>query len=150
MVRSITSQPISFSRLRACDGEISWSTSTNAAWRVSVRAVAFAASRAATAPWRAMRRWGSLLSASPCTKRRTSSRLPAPRYAVESNLARFCVNVATTSKPRVLASSRSSSRDACSSASLTDGRCTAAMTARCGRTLASLVIRGRLCRLEPK
>ena len=26
MVRSITSQPISFSRLRACDGEISWST----------------------------------------------------------------------------------------------------------------------------
>ncbi len=27
MVRSITSQPASFSRLRACDGEISWSTS---------------------------------------------------------------------------------------------------------------------------
>ena len=26
MVRSITSQPTSISRLRACDGEISWST----------------------------------------------------------------------------------------------------------------------------
>ena len=35
MVRSITSQPISFSRLRACDGEISWSTSTMSARRVS-------------------------------------------------------------------------------------------------------------------
>lgn len=27
MVRSITSQPVSSSRLRACEGEISWSTS---------------------------------------------------------------------------------------------------------------------------
>ncbi len=56
MVRSITSQPISFSRLRACEGEMSWSIRTKSARPVLVPARALAASRAATAPWRAMRR----------------------------------------------------------------------------------------------
>jgi len=34
--------------------------------------------------------------------------LPVPKYAAESNLARFCVNLPTTSNPSVLASWRSS------------------------------------------
>jgi hypothetical protein len=61
MVRSITSQPASFARLNACEGEISWS----------------------------MR-----ITLTPCCSRmaRSSSRLPVPKYAAESNPARFCVN----------------------------------------------------------
>ena len=101
MVRSITSQPTSFSRLRACEGEISWST------RIDVG--------------------GARLS---CTSARSSSRLPAPRYAAESKLARFCVNLPTTSNPSVFASWRSSPSEASNSTSLTLGNCTAATMAR--------------------
>src|SRR5512135_847876 len=99
MVRSITSQPTSFSRLCACEGEISWSMRITSADRSS-------------------------------RSRRSSSRLPSPKYAVLSNPARFCVNVATTSKPSVFASWRSSASEASNSRSLTLDNCTAATMAR--------------------
>jgi hypothetical protein len=41
MVRSITSQPTSFSRLRACEGEISWSTRMTSMSRKPALSVAF-------------------------------------------------------------------------------------------------------------
>src|SRR5438874_7549426 len=65
-------------------------------------------------------------------RRRSSSRLPVPKYAPASNPARFCVNLPTTSNPSVFASWRSSVSDASNSTSLTPGRCTAATMARFG------------------
>src|SRR6266545_8244168 len=101
MLRSITSQPTSFSRLCACEGEISWST--------------------------------RMTSTASCSRmRRSSSRLPVPKYAPDSNPARFCVNLPTTSNPSVFASWRNSVSDASNSRSLTLGRCTAATMARFG------------------
>ena len=99
MVRSITSQPTSFSRLNACEGEISWSMRTTSADCSS-------------------------------RSRRSSSRLPSPKYAALSNPARFCVKVAATSNPSVFASWRSSASEASNSRSLTRGNCTAATMAR--------------------
>src|SRR5687767_11979833 len=63
---------------------------------------------------------------------RSSSRLPGPKYAAESNLARFCVNLPTTSNPSVFASWRSSISEASNSGSLTPDSCTAATMARFG------------------
>src|SRR6266487_4726147 len=101
MLRSITSQATSISRVCACEGEISWST--------------------------------RMTSAASCSRsRRSSSRLPFPKYAAASNPARFCVNLPTTSNPSVFASWRNSVSDASNSASLTLGRCTAATMARFG------------------
>src|SRR5436309_8844327 len=99
MVRSITAQPTSFSRLNAWEGEISWS----------------------------MR-----LASAACSSRsrRSSSRLPVPKYAALSNPARFWVNLPTTSTPSVFASWRSSASEASNSRSLTLDNCTAATMAR--------------------
>src|SRR2546425_7420296 len=71
-------------------------------------------------------------TASCSRKKRSSSRFPVPKYAPDSNRARFCVNLPTTSNPSVFASWRSSVSDASNSASLTLGRCTAATMARFG------------------
>ena len=58
MVRSMTSQPTSISRLRACEGEIAWSTRTTSARRVSGSAADCIASFARAAPlFAARRRW---------------------------------------------------------------------------------------------
>src|SRR5258706_3261548 len=74
-----------------------------------------------------------ITSTTSCSRiRRSSSRLPFPKYAAASNPARFCVNVPTTSNPSVFASWRNSVSDASNSASLTPGRCTAATMARFG------------------
>src|SRR2546423_4808815 len=99
MVRSITAQPTSFSRLNACEGEISW----------SIRIASAACSS---------------------RSRRSSSRLPVPKYAALSNPARFCVNMPTTANPSVFASWRSSASEASNSRSLTLDNCTAATMAR--------------------
>jgi len=58
--------------VEVCEGEISW----------SMRTMSTGSS------------WFS-------TSSRSSSRLPVPKYAAESNLARFCVNLPTTSNPSV-------------------------------------------------
>src|SRR6195256_4866231 len=101
MLRSITSQPTSISRVCACEGEISWSTRTT--------------------------------STTSCSRmRRSSSRLPFPKYAAASNPARFCVNLPATSNPSVFASWRNSVSDASNSMSPTLGRCPAATMARFG------------------
>src|SRR5882672_4350074 len=71
-------------------------------------------------------------TASCSRKRRSSSRFPVPKYAPDSNAARFCVNLPATSNPSVFASWRSSVSDASNSTSLTLGRCTAATMARFG------------------
>src|SRR3979490_833870 len=72
-------------------------------------------------------------STASCSRmRRSSSRLPVPKYAPDSNAARFCVNLPTTSTPSVFASWRNSVSDASNSTSLTLGRCTAATMARFG------------------
>jgi hypothetical protein len=81
MVRSITGQPTSFSRWRACEGEISWSTNTASTGSGVLAAGMYSAA----------------LSDSPLTKRRISSRLPTPRYAVVSKPGRlfgFCLHAA--------------------------------------------------------
>src|SRR6266516_1446732 len=64
--------------------------------------------------------------------RRSSSRFPVPKYAPDSNPARFCVNLPMTSNPSVFPSWRNSVSDASNSTSLTLGRCTAATMARFG------------------
>src|SRR4051812_47759040 len=79
-------------------------------------------------------------AASFSTSRRSSSRLPSPKYAAESNLARFCVKVAITSMPRVFASWRSSVSDASNSVSVTLDSCTAATMARAGFSWVSCII----------
>src|SRR6267154_3390684 len=74
-----------------------------------------------------------MTSAASCSRmRRSSSRLPFPKYAAASNPARFCVNLPTTPNPSVFASWRSSVSDASNSTSPTPGRCTAATMARFG------------------
>ena len=64
------------------------------------------------------------------TSSRSSSRLPDPKYAAEWKLARFCVNLPTTSYPSVFASRRSSASEASNSTSLTLGNWTATTMAR--------------------
>src|SRR6266513_140295 len=71
-------------------------------------------------------------TASCSRKRRNSSRFPVPKYAPDSNPARFCVNLPTTSNPSVFPSWRNSVSEASNSTSLTPGRCTAATMARFG------------------
>src|SRR5438445_4451699 len=72
-------------------------------------------------------------STASCSRiRRNSSRFPVPKYAPDSNPARFCVNLPTTWNPGVFASWRNSVSDASNSTSLTLGRCTAATMARFG------------------
>src|SRR5438445_12357063 len=72
-------------------------------------------------------------STASCSRiRRNSSRFPVPKYAPDSNPARFCVNLPTTSNPSVFASWRNSASDASNSTSFTLGRCTAATMARFG------------------
>src|SRR5882672_7680695 len=74
-----------------------------------------------------------ITSTASCSRiRRSSSRLPVPKYAPDSNPARFCVNLPTTSNPSVFASWRNSVSDASNSTSLTLGNCTAATMARFG------------------
>src|SRR3954449_7072410 len=76
--------------------------------------------------------WSMRISSADVSSRssRSSSRLPVPKYAVLSKPARFCVNVATASKPSVLASWRSSASEASNSRSFTLESCTAATMAR--------------------
>src|SRR2546422_2914483 len=78
--------------------------------------------------------WSMRITSAECSSRmrRSSSRLPVPKYAPDSNPARFCVNLPTTSNPSVFPSWRNSVSDASNSTSLTLGRCTAATTARFG------------------
>src|SRR5438477_4100996 len=72
-----------------------------------------------------------MTSTASCSRmRRSSSRLPVPKYAPDSNPARFCVNLPTTSNPSVFASWRSSVSEASNSTSLTLDNCTAATMAR--------------------
>src|SRR6266516_3615171 len=74
-----------------------------------------------------------ITSTASCSRiRRSSSRLPVPKYTPDSNPARFCVNLPMTPKPSVFASWRNSVSDASNSRSLTLGRCTAATMARFG------------------
>src|SRR6266853_1980202 len=74
-----------------------------------------------------------ITSTASCSRiRRNSSRFPVPKYAPDSNPARFCVNLPMTSNPRVFPSWRNSVSDASNSTSLTLGRCTAATMARFG------------------
>jgi hypothetical protein len=81
---------------------------------------------------------------------RNSSRFPSPKYAAVSNLARFCVNVPTTSNPSVFASWRNSVSDASNSASLTLDNCTAATMARAGFWSASCIMDGAYQAARPK
>src|SRR5437773_2935276 len=83
-----------------------------------------------------------MTSTASCSRmRRNSSRLPVPTYAPDSNPARFCVNLPTTSNPSVFASWRNSVSDASNSTSLTLGRCTAATMARFGfRSISCIMV----------
>src|SRR5882672_3829542 len=76
--------------------------------------------------------WSMRITSAACSSRsrRSSSRLPVPKYAALSNPARFCVNVPTTSNPSVFPSRRSSASEASNSRSLTLDNCTAATMAR--------------------
>src|SRR2546422_6318446 len=83
-----------------------------------------------------------ITSAASCSRiRRSSSRFPVPKYAPDSNPARFCVNLPTTATPSAFASWRSSANDASNPTSPPLDNCTAATTARFGfRSISCIMV----------
>ena len=135
-VRSSTSTPVAFSRLRACDGEMSWSTSTASigAARRPLRRPSRSIGRSSISPPSSSS--ASLAPASPrlssssspaiCAAVRpasacSSASLPLPSSAAGCSVLRRWVTVATTSTPSVRPRRRSSAIDAAKAWSSTPG-----------------------------